>query len=316
MCSSRSTPRSTAPATTSSRFTSRARPCPSSSAHRARSIVDAARWAHQRRGGDQPRELVDGEGLGEPRHARNSRESPCPRTSPEHVLGPATCGDPHPSPGCSSVGSTAGKGRSKSCTRPVSPQRSGSSPNRAAYARIAASTAAACFRSESLAVYSWTSASVSSRRGACGVGGWIGPRIAAKRTPGQDHAQAIRFLSEYPVRRASAGEGPLPAQHPAPSRCTTRDGSRSAFRPSGRSRHSTSPVRSPSSWARTAREVDRTEAIAAAARPPTVGTDDVHADATLAPQRELADALQPARSARAGSSCAPRTSSASPSGSP
>ena len=34
------------------------------------------------------------------------------------------------------------------------------------------------------------------------------------------------------------------------------------------------------------------EAIAAAARLPTVGSDDVQADATLAPQRELADALQ------------------------
>ena len=34
------------------------------------------------------------------------------------------------------------------------------------------------------------------------------------------------------------------------------------------------------------------EAIAAAARLPTVGSDDVDADATLAPQRELADALQ------------------------
>ena len=34
------------------------------------------------------------------------------------------------------------------------------------------------------------------------------------------------------------------------------------------------------------------EAIAAAARLPTVGSDDVEADRTLAPQRELADALQ------------------------
>ena len=146
------------------------------------------------------------------------------------------------------------------------------------------------------------------------------PRIAAKEPPGQDYAcpgdplplripgPAPPLLEEGPFlrsirRRAGADEGRFPFGVPAIRSLEALD----------------LPVRSPSSWARTARgSRPCMEAIAAAARLPTVGTDDVHADATLAPQRELADALQLvwSRRPRAGSSCAPRTSSASPSGSP
>src|SRR5712671_4011297 len=49
--------------------------------------------------------------------------------------------------------------------RPASPQRSGSSPKCSAYARIAASTASMCFRSDSLAVYSCINARVVEREG-------------------------------------------------------------------------------------------------------------------------------------------------------
>src|SRR5690242_9537226 len=59
---------------------------------------------------------------------------------------------------------------------PASPHRSGSSPYRSAYARIAASTASMCFRSESLAVYSCIRARAEGREGRedMGMEGWKG----------------------------------------------------------------------------------------------------------------------------------------------
>src|SRR5687768_3744697 len=56
-----------------------------------------------------------------------------------------------------------------SCRSPVSPHSSSSAPNFRAYARIAASTASMCLRSEALSVHSVSRAQASSRESSCGM---------------------------------------------------------------------------------------------------------------------------------------------------
>src|SRR5688500_15667231 len=144
---------------------------------------------------------------------------------------------------------------------PASPQRSASSPKCAAYARIAASTASMCFRSDSLAVYSCCSARASSREGS------LASFVIASICMGH-----LRSLS---LRESSGAYFPFTVPAIRSLRSLDLDAPVTFF--VGENGSGKSTLR---------------EGIALAAKLPTIGSAEAARDETLEAQRSLARALK------------------------